>query len=213
MLRPEKQDLGHVRRRRGRDRARRRRAWRCNYFEDGSVEAACPPLKALLHIMAHGYYEGKAVDDPGLRALFTRESLLASDWYRERLRTNSRATSRCGSAICGLSSDLPRGSGAADGLDIDARLAESRRQLARVSAPSYLRELDGNDRRRPVPRPVNAAHNPKHRIFGPAATAMYCFPRNSNVIGEAFIRTFVSKRHSVFPSRSSTASKPPFGFP
>ena len=25
-----------------------------NYFEDGSVDAACPPLKALLHIMAHG---------------------------------------------------------------------------------------------------------------------------------------------------------------
>ena len=29
-----------------------------NYFEDGSVEAACPPLKALLYIMAHGEYGG-----------------------------------------------------------------------------------------------------------------------------------------------------------
>src|SRR5690606_28014186 len=29
------------------------------YFEDGSVETAIPPLKAILHIMAHGHFEGK----------------------------------------------------------------------------------------------------------------------------------------------------------
>ena len=64
-------------------------------------------------------------------------------------------------------------------------------------------------------RPVGAvpAYNPKHKIFGPAATATYCFPLTSNVIGDAFIRTFVSNRHSIFPSRSSTASNPPVGFP
>ena len=28
------------------------------YFEDGSVESACPPLRALLHIMAHDSFEG-----------------------------------------------------------------------------------------------------------------------------------------------------------
>jgi hypothetical protein len=32
----------------------KRSAVALNYFEDGSVDAACPPLKALLHIMAHG---------------------------------------------------------------------------------------------------------------------------------------------------------------
>ncbi len=37
-----------------------------NYFEDGSVEAACPPLKALLHILAHGNYQGMGVDAPGI---------------------------------------------------------------------------------------------------------------------------------------------------
>jgi hypothetical protein len=58
-----------------------------------------------------------------------------------------------------------------------------------------------------------SAHNPKHKMFGPAATATYCFPPNSNVIGDAFIRTLVSNRHSNFPSRSSTASNPPFGLP
>ncbi len=56
-----------------------------NYFEDGGVEAACPPLKALLHIMAYGEYEGKNLLHPEIRALFTREALLASDWYQARL--------------------------------------------------------------------------------------------------------------------------------
>jgi hypothetical protein len=56
-----------------------------NYFEDGGVEAACPPLKALLHIMAYGQYEGKDLKHPDIRALFTREALLASDWYQARL--------------------------------------------------------------------------------------------------------------------------------
>ena len=30
-----------------------------NYFDDGSVSMAIPPLKALLHIMVYGQYEGK----------------------------------------------------------------------------------------------------------------------------------------------------------
>src|SRR5262249_44369623 len=29
-----------------------------HYFNDGTIEYACPPLKALLHIMARGQYEG-----------------------------------------------------------------------------------------------------------------------------------------------------------
>tara|TARA_R100000027_G_scaffold163_3_gene187 strand:- start:7055 stop:10519 length:3465 start_codon:yes stop_codon:yes gene_type:complete len=56
-----------------------------NYFEDGSIDLACPPLKALLHIMRDGNYEGKTIDDPEIRSQFTRESLIASDWYHARL--------------------------------------------------------------------------------------------------------------------------------
>lgn len=55
------------------------------YFEDGSVNDACPPLQALLHIMAYGNYQGKDVDDPAIREMFTRNYLLHSDWYQERL--------------------------------------------------------------------------------------------------------------------------------
>ena len=60
------------------------------YFEDGSVEAACPPLKALLHIMSTGKFGDLTIQDPRLRAMFTREAVLASDWYTERLRHKQR---------------------------------------------------------------------------------------------------------------------------
>jgi len=60
------------------------------YFEDGSVEAACPPLKALLHIMSTGKFGDLRLQDPRLRAMFTREAVLASDWYTERLRHKQR---------------------------------------------------------------------------------------------------------------------------
>jgi len=55
------------------------------YLADGSVEDACPPLKALLYIMANGQYQGLDIESPGFRRLFSPEYLLASDWYRERL--------------------------------------------------------------------------------------------------------------------------------
>jgi hypothetical protein len=55
------------------------------YFADGSVAWACPPLQALLHIMAHGQHEGRDASHPEFRALFTRQNVLASDWYAARL--------------------------------------------------------------------------------------------------------------------------------
>ncbi len=64
------------------------------YFEDGSIEWACPPIKALLHIMAHGHYQGMTANNPAIRSLFTRDALLTSDWYQERLKTKHRLEGR-----------------------------------------------------------------------------------------------------------------------
>lgn len=61
-----------------------------NYFEDGSVDVAIPPLKALLNIMAHGSFEGKGLEDEEIRSLFRKETILSSDWYLERLRNKQR---------------------------------------------------------------------------------------------------------------------------
>ncbi|HEY3756224.1 MAG TPA: hypothetical protein VGL42_08750 [Opitutaceae bacterium] len=57
-----------------------------HYFADGSIADACPPLQAVLHIMRDGTWEGRGSDDPAFRALFSREAMLASDWYKARLR-------------------------------------------------------------------------------------------------------------------------------
>ncbi len=55
------------------------------YFDDGSIEGACPPLRALLHIMKDGSYNGMTPDSPEFRAMFTRESVINSEWYAERI--------------------------------------------------------------------------------------------------------------------------------
>ena len=86
LLRPEKQDRGVFVS--GVDaivEAQRRVA--LNYFEDGSVETACPPMQALLHIMAYGEYEGMRESDPRLRVMFTRRvSARQSSGTRRGLR-------------------------------------------------------------------------------------------------------------------------------
>ncbi|HEY4086185.1 MAG TPA: hypothetical protein VGM43_09620, partial [Bryobacteraceae bacterium] len=97
-----------------------------NYFEDGSVNAACPPIRALLHIMAHGSYEGKGVEDAELRNLFTREALLASDWYAERLATKQKRDIALWTRHVAATNT-----------------AAARAELTRVSSPKYLEELRG----------------------------------------------------------------------
>jgi phosphoenolpyruvate carboxykinase (diphosphate) len=102
-----------------------------HYFEDGSIEWACPPMQALLHIMAHGQWNGKGIDDPEVRGMFTREALLESDWYKERLRVQQeREVALWRRHVAALAA-----------ADLDA--SSARAQLERVSAPAYLEELVG----------------------------------------------------------------------
>jgi hypothetical protein len=61
------------------------------YMEDGSINDACPPLYALLHIMAAGRYQGMDAHHPEIRAMFSRDYLLGSDWYQQRLRCKQQA--------------------------------------------------------------------------------------------------------------------------
>ncbi len=62
-----------------------------NYFEDGSIEAAIPPLKAILHIMVNGEYEGKKITSEEIRDMFRRETVIESTWYLERLKAKQKA--------------------------------------------------------------------------------------------------------------------------
>ena len=113
------------------------------YFDDGSVDAASPPLRALLHIMACGSHEGKTSEDPAIRGLFTRESLLASEWYRERLRTKQARDTALWQRHVSAIEAFQAGGPPAPGVDLCGRIADARKQLARVSAPEYLQELEG----------------------------------------------------------------------
>jgi hypothetical protein len=112
-----------------------------NYFEDGGVELACPPLKALLHIMAHGHYEGLGINDPAFRQLFTRESLLASDWYKERLAAKQSIDTALWDRHVKALEEF--GAEGGIGVDVPSLLAAARVQQARVHAGSYLEELIG----------------------------------------------------------------------
>jgi hypothetical protein len=58
-----------------------------HYFEDGSIDDAVPPLRALLHIMAHGQFEGKTAADPQIRSLFDREKVREQSWYHDRIKS------------------------------------------------------------------------------------------------------------------------------
>ena len=116
------------------------------FFDDGSIEAACPPLAALLHIMVRGNYHGKTAQDPEVRNLFTREYLLASDWYRERLEVKQeRDCALWRRQIHNLSEFLerPHYSDEAERLGIAERLANAKATLKQLEQPAYLDSLRG----------------------------------------------------------------------
>ncbi|HTS66543.1 MAG TPA: hypothetical protein VMH28_31185 [Candidatus Acidoferrales bacterium] len=140
------------------------------YFEDGTVGAACPPVKAVLHLMAHGSFEGMFADDARVRAMFTRDSLLASEWYRDRLRARQEKDIALWKSHAAALEAFQSGADkeAVHELAIGARLEAARRQLQRVSSPAYLAELSGT-----IGADVGLAQPPDHsrggRLLEPAA--------------------------------------------
>ena len=116
------------------------------YFEDGSYELACPPLKAVLSVMAHGNWEGKTLDDPDVRAMFTRDSLLASDWYQARLAAKQQSDIRLWTAhknyLSGFTED-PQQVDLVSRHGLQQRLTEAESKLREINDPSYLTTLIG----------------------------------------------------------------------
>ena len=76
--------------------------------------------------MAYGEYQGMCESDPRLRAMFTRESLLESEWYRERLLAKKAV-------------DIALWTRHRDAVNSPV----AQRRLAHVSSPAYLDELAG----------------------------------------------------------------------
>ncbi len=131
-----------------------------SYFEDGSIATACPPIRVLLHIMAHGHFEGKDVHHPDVRALFTRAALVASSWYAERLALKQRRDVALWQRHVKRLSEflvLPGHRDEVDRLRVADRLEQARAELQRVQAPEYLRSLTGTIGADPIALGVEGA--------------------------------------------------------
>ena len=116
------------------------------YYEDGSIESAIPPLRAVLEIMAKGNWEGKTSHSQEFRDLFTRDSMLASDWYRQRLVAKHQVDVRLArtkvQALEAYCAD-PMHSAAVDRLNLRKRLEFAKQELMRCESPKYLESLFG----------------------------------------------------------------------
>ena len=117
-----------------------------NYFEDGSVDDAIPPLKALLHIMAHGQFEGKTIDDPAVRCLFDMSKVRGQQWYLDRLAAKQQRDVRFLEAQRDylkvfLGKETHREE--AERLGLPKRLAKLEEELDFAPSRDYLTSLNG----------------------------------------------------------------------
>jgi hypothetical protein len=116
------------------------------YFDDGSIAQACPPLRALLHIMLNGEWEGKGLADWEFRKLFTRENLLTSGWYASRLAAKQEIDSKLWRRHVEYLNQFlrkPSHEDVAENLAIADRLSRARKVLETVDSPDYLKKLSG----------------------------------------------------------------------
>jgi hypothetical protein len=122
------------------------RAASTGYFNDGSIEQAAPPLRALLHLMRDGNWEGRQANDAAFRALFTREALLASDWYRARLLAQQQVDAHSWERHAQyLEKFLQRVNYAdvAQQLDVRGRLQRVSTKARQAKEPGYVQRLQG----------------------------------------------------------------------
>ncbi len=108
------------------------------YFEDGGIDQAIPPLKALLHIMAYGEMDGKTLADEEIRGLFDREAVLASDWYADRIQAKlDLDTAHLKARIAYAESHLDQ----VEHLGLNDQLAEAKAALAELeNSPDAARK-------------------------------------------------------------------------
>ncbi|MDC7220131.1 MAG: hypothetical protein PQJ59_09335 [Spirochaetales bacterium] len=116
------------------------------YIEDGSIEGAIPPLKALLYIMAEGSYEGKSADDPEIRKLFERDSVISSDWYKARLtgfQKNRADQLQANLTYLNSFQNMEQHNAEAIRLNIPQKIEAIKGEIEEVSKDSFLKKLEG----------------------------------------------------------------------
>jgi len=113
---------------------------------DGTYETLCPPLQALVQIMINGEFEGKDREHPEFRKMFTRESVIKSDWYKNRLKVKQQKDIQFWTDnIAYLKNVLSMKNykEAIVRLNLNDKLEESKQQLMKVQSVEYLELLNG----------------------------------------------------------------------
>jgi len=117
------------------------------YLDDGTIERAIPPLRALLEIMALGQSaEGWTLVSPEFRRLFARDAVMASDWYTDRLQVKKLAAlsrARAGLAAIERFAARPGNDEPSVRLGIADRIADARSEVARFQSAAYRHQLIG----------------------------------------------------------------------
>jgi hypothetical protein len=117
-----------------------------DYFQDGGIEDAIPPLKALLFIMAYGDYQGHTLDSGAVRDLFKKQSILASDWYAKRLKNKQHIDiSLIRKKIDNLEAFItnPVNRSVIKEFHYDTRLQGAKETLGYYQSDAYLESLSG----------------------------------------------------------------------
>ncbi len=117
-----------------------------NYFADGSVADACPPLRALLHIMRDGHWQGHDLSAPEVRRLFDRAEMLRSDWYAARLEAKRKIDAATWETHARYLEKFLKRSNYTDvalALDIRGRLDRVAALARDAATPDYVARLRG----------------------------------------------------------------------
>jgi len=124
------------------------------YFDDGTIELAIPPLRALLEIMAHGHSgEGWTLETPEFRELFTREAVVGADWYVARLDAKQQAAAtRADAGLKALQKFIstPGNEEPSQRLDVPKRIEAAQAEYNKFSSAEYRAGIVGTVGRQPL---------------------------------------------------------------
>ncbi|MCA9125702.1 MAG: hypothetical protein KDB22_01410 [Planctomycetales bacterium] len=117
-----------------------------HYFEDGSYEAAVPPLQVVLSVMLDGHWQGKQISDPEVRKMFERDALLNSQWYRDRLCAKQTADvelwKRHRAYLTEYCKKVTHAE-VVERMDLHARIQQANERLEFFESDKYLEQLQG----------------------------------------------------------------------
>jgi hypothetical protein len=117
------------------------------YLDDETIKYACPPMAALLQIMAEGQSEqGWTLDTAEFRALFAAEAVLGSPWYAARLDAKQNLdVRRASNALAALDHFIsqPNNAEVVARLNLEQRRTDVEGWRDRWSSRTYRAYLEG----------------------------------------------------------------------